>query len=277
MQARPSRSIRRAICRSWSWMPSTASRRQHHDLGHLQRLDGGTDRHLLQRLLDPGAAAQAGGIDESRPPGPGRRTGSTAMASRVRPGSGPVIIRSSPSRRFSRVDLPALGRPTMASFSGRSSSVVLGVSGPGRRQPVGDFRHQVGHALAMFGRDADRIAEAQRIGIQDRRRGDAALGLVGDQQHGLALPAQPLGEMLVRRGDAGAGVEHEQHQVGLRHRAGRSGAHPAGEGLRRGFLQPGGVDQLAPCGRAAALRLPCCRGSRRACRRPGRYAGRPGG
>ena len=56
---------------------------------------------------------------------------STAIESRVIPASGPVIIRSSPSMRLMSVDLPAFGRPTMASFSGasgRSSSSASGIS-----------------------------------------------------------------------------------------------------------------------------------------------------
>ncbi len=40
------------------------------------------------------------------------------IASRVIPASGPVIIRSSPNILLTSVDLPALGRPTIASFSG---------------------------------------------------------------------------------------------------------------------------------------------------------------
>jgi hypothetical protein len=40
--------------------------------------------------------------------------------SRVIPGSGPVSSRSSPTSRLTSVDLPTLGRPTIASCSGRS-------------------------------------------------------------------------------------------------------------------------------------------------------------
>ena len=50
--------------------------------------------------------------------GPCASASSTDTASRVSPGSGPVIIRSSPSSRFSSVDLPAFGRPTIARRSG---------------------------------------------------------------------------------------------------------------------------------------------------------------
>ena len=54
----------------------------------------------------------------SRPP----KVQGTAMASRVMPASGPVSMRSSPSRRLTRVDLPTLGRP-MTATTGPSLSV----------------------------------------------------------------------------------------------------------------------------------------------------------
>ena len=59
--------------------------------------------------------------------------------------------------------------------------------------------------------------------------------------------------MLVGRGDAGAGVDHEQHQVGLRHGGLGARPHPPVERLGIALLQPGGVDQLH--GSAAQQRL----------------------
>ena len=64
MQARPSRSTRRAICKSCSCNPSDASIVTRHNFGHLQRLDAGGNRHLLQRLLDARTLAQPRGIDK---------------------------------------------------------------------------------------------------------------------------------------------------------------------------------------------------------------------
>ena len=49
-----------------------------------------------------------------------RHIQSTAIASRVMPASGPVSSRSSPMSRLARVDLPTLGRPTMATCNGLS-------------------------------------------------------------------------------------------------------------------------------------------------------------
>jgi len=47
---------------------------------------------------------------------------STSVASRVRPGVGPARTRSVPSSVFVRVLLPTLGRPTMHTWTGRSSA-----------------------------------------------------------------------------------------------------------------------------------------------------------
>ena len=105
-----------------------------------------------------------------------------------------------------------------------------------RRQAVGDFRHQIGQTVAVFGRDTDGIAEAEGIGVENCRGRRASLGLVSDQQYGFALATQPLCKVLVGWRDAGSGVQHEQHEVGLRDRVGRSGTHAAGKGFGRGFL-----------------------------------------
>ena len=61
-------------------------------------------------------------ISRSSPLRGSRHSQSTAIESRVIPASGPVSSRSSPSMRLISVDLPALGRPTMASLSGPASS-----------------------------------------------------------------------------------------------------------------------------------------------------------
>jgi hypothetical protein len=74
---------------------------------------------LLELVLDLGALPEPA-VSTSEPgalPFPVERDGIAVI-----PASGPVIIRSSPSIRFTSVDLPAFGRPTMASFSGRSGS-----------------------------------------------------------------------------------------------------------------------------------------------------------
>ena len=77
------------------------------------------------------------------------------IESRVIPASGPVIIRSSPSMLLTRVDLPALGRPTMASLSGRAFLVFRLVGLVGFALDVRAQRlEQIGDAFAMLGAES---------------------------------------------------------------------------------------------------------------------------
>ncbi len=112
-----------------------------------------------------------------------------------------------------------------------------------RRQRLGDLAHQVGDALVVFGGDGERVAQAQAVGFQRVGQAEAALGLVGHQQHAAVLAAQPVGEMLVGRGDADARVDDEDDQVGLANRRLAAGAHAAVDRLGVALLQPGGIDQ----------------------------------
>lgn len=85
---------------------------------------------------------------------------------------------------------------------------------------------QVGHALAVLGRDGDGFAEAQGVRLADAAAALAALGLVGQQDDGLVHLAQALGEDPVQRGDAFAGVHHEHDQFGVFQRGLGLLAHP---------------------------------------------------
>jgi hypothetical protein len=50
--------------------------------------------------------------------------------------------------------------------------------------------------------------------------------------------------MLIERRDAGAGIDHEQDNIGLGDCGIGLGAHTAGQGLVCGILQPGGIDDI---------------------------------
>jgi hypothetical protein len=69
----------------------------------------------------------------------------------------------------------------MASFNGVFRRLGF------RWQPFGDFAHQIGDALAMLGRNRQRLAQPERPPVQRRVGAHAALGLVGNQQHRPAL------------------------------------------------------------------------------------------
>ena len=80
----------------------------------------------------------------------------------------------------------------------------------------------------------------------------AALALVGDQDHLGGALAQPVGEALVERQDAGARVDQEQHDVGAVDGALGEAAHARLERLAADRLPAGGVEQRE--GEVAELR-----------------------
>ena len=217
-----------------------------------------------------------------------RHCHSTRIESRVMPASGPVSIRSSPTRRLSRVDLPTLGRPTIASIIGRlaasaasasstcSTSHVRGVLLVRHRLDVlAERLVQIAQALGMLGRDRDRLAEAQAMRFGQAVLAGAALALVGDQDHLGGALAQPVGEALVERQDAGARVDQEQHDVGP------SMARSVKRRMRASSASPPIVSQPAVSSKVKARSpswpaIRARRASRRACRRRWRGACRPG-
>ena len=126
------------------------------------------------------------------------------------PASGPVSSRSSPMMRLISVDLPAFGRPTIGDLD-RPAGACLLVRRPRPTSRCSRERVvEVGQALAVLGRDRDRLAEAESIGLDRAGVAGRALGLVGDEDDRLAERAQHRGEMPVERRHAGARVDQEQ-------------------------------------------------------------------
>ena len=96
------------------------------------------------------------------------QSSSTAIESRVVPASGAVSRRSSPISRLISVDLPALGRPTMATRIGCRRPSGAASSSAGLR---GQFRRrgaqrvvEIGHALIVLGRNRHRLAKTKLVG-----------------------------------------------------------------------------------------------------------------
>jgi hypothetical protein len=100
-------------------------------------------------------------------------------------------------------------------------------SAPSNSRPGLQGAVKIVHPLAMLGRDAQRLAQTQRIGLQRAGLAGAALGLVGGQDDMLGPLAQDVGEIFIRRRHADAGVDDEQADIGLVHRAFGQAAHPA--------------------------------------------------
>ncbi len=187
-----------------------------------------------------------------------RRTGrpfhshSTRMASRVMPASGPVSTRSSPTSRLSSVDLPTLGRPTMASSSGRlgssASSSSAASSASSSSSGIGwmNLASASCRSLSPSPCSADiGIGSPSPIPCASARAllAGAALALVGDQDHLVGALAQPAGEGLVERHDAGAGIDQEQHDIRAVDRPLGEAAHARLQRVAADRLPARGVEQ----------------------------------
>ncbi len=105
-------------------------------------------------------------------------------------------------------------------------------------------RIELGHAFAMFGADRHRLAQPQRIGFKDAGLAALAFGLVGGQHHRHRLFAQPAADFLVQRGNAGAGIHHEERRIRALERYLRLRPHPAGQGFGIFIFPAGGIHRL---------------------------------
>ena len=169
--ARPSRSTRSAMRRSCSSNGrsvsistiTTSAKRIALSVSATESFSSFSSMRALRRM--PGGVV-AGGMR-----GPSIRA-STVMVSRVMPASGPVSRRSSPSRRLISVDLPDIGAADHRDADRavgvarlRSRVLVFGRARGVLGQRGADRVVEIGQALAVLGRDRDRIAEAERIGL----------------------------------------------------------------------------------------------------------------
>ena len=120
---------------------------------------------------------------------------------------------------------------------------------------VGNVRNSIARAASLLddlgdladaervlGRDRQRLAETERIGLVDARLGRAALAFIGGEDHLLAGAAHQLGENLVGRHHAGPRIDQEQHEIGLGDGRFRLLAHARGKPLIPG-LEPRGIDE----------------------------------
>ena len=113
---------------------------------------------------------------------------------------------------------------------------------------------QVGQTLAMFGGKGDGFAQAKAKRFHHAALRRLALGLVGHQHHRRVAFAQPAGDLLVQRGDAGACIDQEQSDVAILDSRLGLQAHAARQRLRVLILIAGGVDDGEV--QAQQMRLP---------------------
>ena len=229
--------------------PQSRVEHQHDDLGEIDRVKTIGDRKFLELVVDLGAFAHAGRVDQfNRPtlPFPGN-VDRIARNPRLRPGDQPVLPQHLvDQRRFSGVgaaDNGELERPIefiLEAFGHALGVVALGcaiVFDMGS-QPL----KQIGQPLAMFGAEPDRIAEAEFVAVVESAITRATFGLVADKDHRGRRPAQPARDLFVERRQPGARIEHEERSIGAGHGSFGLGAHAAWQTLRIFVFIAGGVD-----------------------------------
>ncbi len=114
------------------------------------------------------------------------------------------------------------------------------------RQARDDLVEQVAGAVSVQSRERPRLAEPERV--EDGRVGVAAriVDLVREHDHRPLGVAEDDGELLVARRDAGAGIDDEQHQVGLVDRGLRLLGDLGAEHAALDLVDTAGVDEAEP-------------------------------
>ena len=256
---------------------------QHDHFGILDRAQAVAHRQLFQLLGDARPAADAGSVDQVDHPAfplPRHEDGIAGYA-RFRPDQHAFLAHHAvDQRRLARigtadngdVEIP-LGVPAQRRLVPFALQHVLGDVDIdlGQGVEIGDFarflllrrpvdrRRNDGIELRqpqpMLGRERNGLPEAELIGFHQPGFCRAALGLVADQMHVLARLAQHLCEALVQRRHPGAGVDHEEDDVGFPD--GQLGllAHAVLEAAIGHVLVAGGVENAEGEVRDAALGL----------------------
>ena len=201
---------------------------------------------LFQLVIDLGALAHAGGIDQADPavgidavelfflgqciimPDP---VDGDAVAgnARFRTGNQPVLVQHLVDQgRLAGIGAPDNGQFQRRGFVGRFvRSRCLEIFDIGL-----DRLEQVGHAVAMFRAERNRIAKTQGVAFQNAGVRRLAFCLVDQQYHRRLRAAQPAGNFLVQRRQPGAAVDHENRQLCARDGQLRLLAHPSGQAFR---------------------------------------------
>ena len=121
--------------------------------------------------------------------------------------------------------------------------VVLDRSRRFARQPVEHLVEQVAGVRAVQAGDRERLAEAEPVELEREALLRRVVDLVREHEHVLLRLAQDLRELLVARRDPGAGIDDEQHEVGLGDRGARLLGDLLRDRARVGDVDAAGVDQ----------------------------------
>ena len=211
----------------------------HGDLAVFDRLQRLDHRELLDRLLDlPRRRKPAVSMSRYLRPS---RSSSTAIESRVVPGTSEAIIRSSPRMRFTSVDLPTFGRPTNAMRT-RSGSLSRISASPSSGNAASTRASSASMPCLCADEAGSASLDAVAREFAERRLRVDAVGLVDDEEGRRRDLAQPREDVVIERRRAFAPVDHEQDEVGFLGRGTRLAGRRTGEAFLAAS-DAAGIDQ----------------------------------
>ena len=223
---------------------------QHHDFGEADGAQRVRHRELFQLLLDPRAPPQARGVEHAKIPALPVDLDGNGIAGGAGLGAGqqPLLAEQViDQRRLAGIGTADDGdpdRPLRQILIGFDDVVIVELLALLDR-----LRHQraqrvveIAEALAMLGRNLDRLAEPERVGFHRAGIALLALALVGDQHHRLVGAAREIGKGAIVRRQAGARVDHEHQGVGKPDRGLGLLLHPRGQRALGALVEARGVD-----------------------------------
>ena len=166
------------------------------------------------------------------------------MASRVVPAISLTMVRGSPTMALNSDDLPALGRPTMATgVSAGAASSSRSVAGARRRSTSTRRSSRSPVPRPCTAETSSGSPSPSCVDLGRRRGARRVVDLVGDQEDRQPGAAQHVGDLVVVGQRTGAAVDDEEHDVGRGDGALDLLADVAGEGRVLGGVVAAGVDE----------------------------------
>jgi hypothetical protein len=133
------------------------------------------------------------------------------------PGISLTSIRSSRSKRLTSEDLPAFGRPTIA------TATSLGFVADSAPLPDGNARtnrvEQVSYAVTMFGSDLEYRIESELIHLQRPIACATVVDLVDRKQRRFPRLPYRLGDLAIASGQPFSSIHHQHKEIGVSYRA----------------------------------------------------------
>ncbi len=206
------------------------------DVRSLDRADRPEQRVLLDALLDPAAAPDAGRVDEHDPPAVPLDHG----VDRVPRCSGQLGHDGAPGAhervqeaRFTDV------RPA----DDRDARVVRRLGLVDRRQRGDDRVEEVARPGPLERRHRVHLTETELVELRGLRLAAPRVALVRDDERRLAAAPQLVGDVVLDRQDARLRVHDEEHEVGLGDREIGLLAHRGLHRSRARIVETAGVDE----------------------------------